>query len=79
MSGFQTSRQIADSLKARIGYGVTQRDIAKELGISTAYLCDFLAGRREAGPTILKKLGFDIAPLYRKRRALKLTRPECKT
>lgn len=72
---FRTSRQIADGLRARIKYGVTQRDIAKELGISTAYLCDFLAGKREAGPTILKKLGFDTDPLYRRRLSSKVSRP----
>ena len=63
-----TSRQLAKLLAARIGYGFTQRDLAKELEISAAYLCDFLQGRREAGPAILTALGYDPMPHYFKRK-----------
>lgn len=66
MSKYKTSRQIADDVQALICYDVTQRDLAKTLGISTAYLSDFLAGKRGAGPTILKALGYEIEPVYRR-------------
>jgi transcriptional regulator with XRE-family HTH domain len=44
----------------------SQKALAKELGISEPYLSDFLNGRRDAGPAILKALGFDHMPFYRK-------------
>jgi hypothetical protein len=66
MTKYRTSRQIADDVRALICYDTTQRDVAKTLGISTAYLCDFLAGRREAGPKILSALGYQPAPFYRR-------------
>jgi transcriptional regulator with XRE-family HTH domain len=62
---YVTSRKIADDLKRRIKYGVTQTDIAAEMGISKGYLCDFLQGNREAGPAILKALGYETTPFYR--------------
>lgn len=63
---YKTSRQIAADVQALISYDVTQRDVAKTLGVSTAYLSQFLAGQREVGPKILKALGYEIAPLYRR-------------
>jgi predicted transcriptional regulator len=44
----------------------TQQALAKEIGISKAYLCDFLKGNRGAGPAILSALGFEPKPYYRK-------------
>jgi transcriptional regulator with XRE-family HTH domain len=35
----------------------TQRQIATKLGVSEAYLSDFLAEKREAGPKLLQALG----------------------
>ena len=46
--------------------GKSQHELAKELGISQTYLCHFLLGRNGAGPAILKALGFDETPYYRK-------------
>ena len=63
---YMTSRQIAESLKNKIRYHKTQRDLSRELGVSGSYLCDFLSGNREAGPLILKALGFDKTPRYKK-------------
>ena len=62
---YMTSREIADMLKARISYRKRQKAIAKVLGISQSYFSDFLAGKREAGPTILKALNFETTPHYR--------------
>ena len=64
---YLTSRQIADMLKKRITYHVRQKSIAKALGVSQSYLCDFLAGKREVGPKILKALKFEIVPYYRRK------------
>ncbi len=38
--------------------GKTQREWAKQNGVSVAYLNGFLKGRWTAGPLILKALGF---------------------
>lgn len=64
---YTTDRELAEQVKARaMARNKTQRTLAQELGISEAYLSDFLNGRRNAGPTILKRLGYDPTPHYRK-------------
>lgn len=66
MSRYKTSREIAADIQALISYDVTQKDVAKTLGVSQAYLCDVLAGKRGVGPRVLKALGYDITPRYRR-------------
>lgn len=51
-----TKDQVISMLVARQG-NRTQRDLAKELKISQAYLCDVINGRREPGYQILLPLG----------------------
>lgn len=46
--------------------GETQREWAKRHGISDAYVSDFLLERRKAGPAILRALGFDEAPYFKR-------------
>lgn len=57
---------LVEMVKARINYDTTQRDIAKEFGISPAYLSDFLQGKRWPGPAILKGLGFEVEPYFKR-------------
>lgn len=66
MATYRSDRELADLVKAQIGYRKTQRDWAKKAGISPAYLSDFLQGKRGPGPAILRALGFDPTPYYRK-------------
>ena len=42
----------------------TQSSLARELSISTAYLCDFIHGRRNAGKKIAEGLGLRVEVLY---------------
>lgn len=63
---YVSSREIAEQVKQHVSYKIRQRDIARKLGVSNSYLSDFLAGNREAGPKILKALGFQTVPYYRK-------------
>jgi len=65
MSAYKSSRDLANKVRAKISYDTTQKMIAAEFGVSQAYLSDFLAGRREAGPKILKALGYEPTPFYR--------------
>jgi hypothetical protein len=68
MATYRSERDLAELVKAQIGYHKTQTEWAKKAGISRAYLSDFLAGKRGAGPAILKALGFEPTPYYRKAR-----------
>lgn len=58
--------EIAEALRGRISYDTTQIDLAKELGISRSHLCEVLGGKKQLGPAILKALGYDPTPYYRK-------------
>jgi len=44
----------------------TQTALAKELGVSTAYLNDVLASRRDAGEKLLKPLGMSKHVTYKR-------------
>jgi len=46
--------------------GSTQRALAREIGISEAYLSDILSQRREAGKQVLEYLGLERRVTYRK-------------
>lgn len=63
---YVTERDIAELMKARLLAKKSQRDLAKELGVSETYLSDFIRGKRTAGPKVLKGLGYDPTPFYRK-------------
>jgi len=42
----------------------TQKDVAKDLGISPQYLSDILKGRREISTEIARRLGFERVVTY---------------
>ena len=68
MGRYLTSRELAKQLAATVSRDRRQKAIAIDLGISDAYLSDFLNGKREAGPMILTALGYEPTPFYRKAR-----------
>lgn len=51
---------IIEILRKRLKNGVNQKALAKELGISEAYLSDILNGRRSVEKLAVTKLGFEI-------------------
>ena len=63
---YRTDEQIAAELRSRIGYSTTQTAIAKELGISKAFLSEVLAGKKAVGKKVLKALGYQPVPYYRR-------------
>ena len=65
MPRYINNDQLRDIVKAMIGYEETQKVIAARLGVSSAYLCDFIKGNRAAGPKILTALGYEAEPFYR--------------
>ena len=66
MATYRSDREIAEMVRSQIGEKSTQKQWAEQAGISAAYLSDFLLGKRGAGPAILKALGFEPRPYYRK-------------
>ena len=62
---YATDQDLAGIVKARLAKkGMTLRALAREMGISETYLSDFVHGRRNAGPTIIDKLGYQAIPHY---------------
>jgi len=53
-----TRDELVKLLQRRVQTAGTQAALAKELGITAAYLGDVLNGKREPGPTLLNALGF---------------------
>ena len=58
--------QVRELLKAACQKPMTQRAVAKHLGVFPSYICDVLKGNRLPGPKILRYLGlersFDYQP-----------------
>jgi transcriptional regulator with XRE-family HTH domain len=57
-------QQFIKRLQQLIAEKGTQKEAARYLGISAAYLSDILAGKRTAGPKILNKLGLEPRTVY---------------
>ncbi len=62
------SAQVLKIIRSRIN-GSTQRQVAQDLGVSTAYLSDVLAGKRNPGKKILDALGLKQRIVYSKEEA----------
>lgn len=56
-----TPEQVISLLASKQG-GRSQREFAKEIGVSQQFLCDLLKGRRTPGPAVLKYL--DLEPTF---------------
>jgi len=52
----------ADMARRRI----TQKDMARKLGVSEGYFSDFIRENRGVGPQILLALGYSLEPHYRR-------------
>ncbi len=66
MATYRSEKDLVKIVRAQLGPDKTQKEWAKEAGISPAYLSDFLQGRRGAGPAILRALKFEPTPYYRR-------------
>ena len=56
---------VRDALIAACKAAGGQKAWAAQHGVSAAYVCDVLAGRREPCESILRPLGFERVALYR--------------
>lgn len=65
MAQYSSNRDLVSVARAKIGRR-KQAEWAKEIGVSAQYVNDFLRGRRDAGPALLRALGFEPTPYYRK-------------
>jgi len=73
MTTFSDERELATWVRTKLLAKKSQAALAREIGVSKAYLCDFLKGDRRAGPTLLKKL--KIKKVIRFSTELKVTEP----
>jgi transcriptional regulator with XRE-family HTH domain len=53
-----TRDKLVELLQRKVQRAGTQAALAKELGITAAYLGDVLNGKRKPGPTLLDALGY---------------------
>jgi hypothetical protein len=60
-----TLDQVLERLQASVKRAGSQREWARKVGVSEAYLSDVLLRRREPGPAILEPLGIHVEPIYR--------------
>ena len=63
-------KELAARLKHR-----TATDIARELGVSSSFICAVQSGRKLPGPKVLAFLGLEAYEAYRRRRAAALQCP----
>jgi len=61
-----TRDELVKLLQQEVQRKGTQAALAKELGITAAYLGDVLNGKRMPGPTLLNALGFRRVITYEK-------------
>lgn len=59
MSKIYPLSEVIDDIQQLVNSLSTQKKVAEYLGISTQYLTDILKGRRDPGPMVLRKLGFE--------------------
>jgi transcriptional regulator with XRE-family HTH domain len=64
MTGFLRDEDLITVLKIQITLNVNQKQLAKEIGISPAYLSDLLNGKRGFSDKILKYL--KVEKVYRR-------------
>lgn len=55
-----TTTELLEVLALRVKAAGSQRRFAEEVGVSQAYLCDVIRGRREPGPKLAAALGFPV-------------------
>lgn len=55
---------LSDVLKIISGMGNTQTEIAKQLGVSGAYLSEIMGGTRKPGPKLLEALKMRSETFY---------------
>lgn len=56
METFNTT-DVLNMLRSHISYEESQKDLAREMGVSEAYVSLVLAGKRQPGPKVLTFLG----------------------
>ena len=61
----QLTREEVVSLMRSLQGDRTAAAFAEELEISPSYLSDIYAGKRDPGPSVLEKLGFETVTVYK--------------
>lgn len=66
MTKDQTEADIRAELQRRCNRA-TQRQVARELGYSDAFICDVLMGRRAVTAKLAEQLGYERVTVYRRK------------
>ena len=59
MRKYLKDEDIINLIKSRITYDYRQKELAKDMKISTAYMSDLLSGKRGFADKVLKFLGYE--------------------
>lgn len=59
-----TTSKMRDKLRAAVKKAGSQSKWAAEHGVSPAYVCDALSGRRDIGEGIARPLGYEPVTVY---------------
>ena len=63
-------------LERRVRAAGSQRNLAKQLGVSAMFLCDILKGRRDPGAKLLTAMGYERKVSIRRKVVLSRLRSE---
>jgi plasmid maintenance system antidote protein VapI len=64
---YRSAEEITEELRSRISYEVSQKDVAAEIGVTDSYLSEVLADKKRIGEKIIKALGYETTPYYRRK------------
>ena len=68
MQGYWTQADVLEEISLLANSMSTHKALADKMGISDAYLCDIIAGRREPGPKVLQFLKLEKVIVYHDRK-----------
>lgn len=64
MQGYLTHADVREEVRFLADSMSTRKAFADKVGISSAYLCDIIQGRREPGPKVLQFLRLEKVIVY---------------
>ncbi len=59
--------EAVDEVRSRIGYGCSASALAEKCGVSQSMVSEILSGKKTASLQTMKKLGYDVVFVRRKR------------
>lgn len=69
MAEYLTEEQVREILRAKIGYGYSRADMAREAGVHLSFVSVVLSGRKPPSGKLLDLAGVEKVTLYRRKEA----------